>query len=187
MTDSRSVTEALVTFVDHYEKSHDTLAIEHDPAWPSPCELGEPYEENGRLLTRWHPVRRHQAADDFASIERALEVTVHPDVRDYYAAFWSAGLEAEAPDGHVSLLQLWSPADGERLVENVVGHALAQRRAKAPFSIFFACTEEDSELFLSVDNETGQVVLEAPGKQPLRTIAASLCEFIDTLVPAPDE
>ena len=40
----------------------------------------------------------------------------------------------------------------------LIGHALAKRRARAPFSVFFACSEQDSELFLSVDNTTGEVL-----------------------------
>ena len=50
--------------------------------------------------------------------------------------------------------------------------------------MFFACTVEDSELFLSVENESGQVILERPGYKPLRTVAGSLAEFLDHLVPA---
>jgi SecY interacting protein Syd len=69
-------------------------------------------------------------------------------------------------------------------VENLIGHALAKRRARAPFTVFFACTEPDSELFLSVDNATGEVMLEAPGAKPLRTVAPSLTVFLRGLVPA---
>ena len=84
----------------------------------------------------------------------------------------------------MSLILLWNPADAERLVENLIGHALAKRRARAPFTVFFACTEPESDLFLSVDNETGEVVLEAPGAKPMRTVAPSLTVFLRGLVPA---
>ena len=52
-------------------------------------------------------------------------------------------------------------------------------------TVFFACTEQDSELFLSVDNETGAVVLEKPGYKPIRQVADDLESFIRTLVPRP--
>ncbi|MEJ2090499.1 MAG: SecY-interacting protein Syd [Gammaproteobacteria bacterium] len=125
------------------------------------------------------------AGADFAPLERALEIMVHPDIKAYYGAYWSAGLEAEAVEGHVSLLFLWNAADAERLNENLIGHAMAKQRAKAPMTIFFACTEPDSELFLSVDNDSGTVVLEKPGYQPIREVAADLASFLATLVPRP--
>jgi len=93
-------------------------------------------------------------------------------------------VEATAQEGHVSLILLWNPSDAERLVENLIGHALAKRRVRAPFTVFFACTEPESDLFLSVDNATGEVVLEKPGAKPLRTVAPSLTAFLRGLGPA---
>ncbi|MDX1429660.1 MAG: SecY-interacting protein Syd, partial [Rhodothermales bacterium] len=53
-----------------------------DPAWPSPCQVGEP-DERGMIL--WRPVAR-DVAGDFSGWERALEVEVHPDIKDYYGS-----------------------------------------------------------------------------------------------------
>ena len=75
----------------------------------------------------------------------------------------------------------------DRLIENLIGHAIAKQRSRSPFSVFFACTDPESELFLSVENASGQVVLEKPGHKPVDVVANSLAEFIDTLVPAPPE
>jgi len=175
----------LVSFVARYLERHPTLVEWFDRTWRSPCEVGEPYANaDGEELVAWRPLPR-SFADDFAGLERALERPIHPDIKAYYGRFWSAGLEATAADGHVSLLQLWNPADAERLVENLIGHALAKRRVRAPFTVFFACTEADSELFLSVDNDTGEVVLEAPGAKPIRTVAPSLTVFLRGIEPAP--
>jgi SecY interacting protein Syd len=59
---------------------------------------------------------------------------------------------------------------------------MAKQRIHAPLTIFIACTDEN-ELMLSVDNETGCVVLEEPGSQPIREISPSLEEFLDRLQP----
>ena len=180
------LSEALDTFFDHYTKSYDTLITPHDPDWPSPCEIGDPWRNaEGELVVRWQPVRRHESAYDFAGLETALEMSIHEDIKTHYSRFWSANLEAEAPDGHVSLLFLWNQADADRLVENLIGHAVACRHNRTPFSVFFACTEPDSDLFLTVNNESGVVQLEEPGKPPLREVAHSLQDFIEHLVPAP--
>ncbi len=62
----------------------------------------------------------------------------------------------------------------------LIGHALTQRRRKLPLTLFFACTEPE-DFILSVDNVSGQVVLEQPGQAPMRVIAESLADFIGQL------
>jgi SecY interacting protein Syd len=183
----RNVRTALAGFVDRALARYGTFHDPFDPEWRSPCEVGEPVRgTDGSLVVPWRPLKRAHA-DDFAPLERALEVPIHPDIKAYYGAYWSGGLEATAPEGHVSLILLWNPEDSERLVENLIGHALAKRRARSPFTVFFACTEPDSDLFLSVDNESGAVVLERPGDRPLRQVRGSLIELLDGLEPAPPE
>jgi len=178
------VAAALDAFVARYVAEFPDLFDPFDPQWRSPCESGEPYEAaDGVEVVPWRPLRR-AFADDFAGLERALEVPIHDDVKAYYGRYWSSGLEATAAEGHVSLILLWNPSDAQRLVENLIGHALAKRRARAPLTIFFACTEPESDLFLSIDNATGEVVLEAPGAKPIRTVAPSLTVFLRGLVPA---
>ena len=169
------VTRYLAEFPDLYEV--------FDRDWRSPCEVSDPFSSDGIEVVQWRPLGRRYA-DDFAALESALETTIHPDIKAYYGAYWSGGLEADAPDGHVSLILLWNQDDAARLVENLIGHALAKRQSKSTFSVFFACTEADSELFLSVDNDSGRVLLERPGYKPLRTVADSLAEFLADLTPA---
>ena len=176
---------AIDTFFEHYAKSFDTLITPHDAQWPSPCEIGKPWQDaQGAAWTEWAPVRRHATAEDFAGLETALEMPIHPDIKTHYGRYWSANLEAEAPDGHVSLLYLWNQQDVDRLVENLIGHAVACRHNRTPFSVFFACTEPESDLFLTINNSSGEVQLEEPGKAPLRTVCGSLTEFFERLVPA---
>lgn len=178
------VANVLKGFVARYTDEFPDLYEIHDPQWRSPCEVGEPHAwPDGTQVVRWRPVARRYA-EDFAGLENALETTIHPDIKAYYGAFWSGGLEARASEGHVSLILLWNPADADRLVENLIGHAMAKQRARAPFSVFFACTEANSELFLSVENDSGRVLLERPGRKPLRTVAESLAAFLSELEPA---
>lgn len=178
-----NVTDTLAGFISRYLEAFPDLYEVFDPGWRSPCEVGDPVlRPDGIEVVRWQPVARRYA-DDFAGLENALETDIHPDIKAYYGSYWSGGLEAEAPQGHVSLLFLWNDTDARRLVENLIGHSLAKRRARASFSVFFACTENDSELFLSVENDTGRILLERPGYQPIRTVAESLEAFLGTLEP----
>lgn len=106
---------------------------------------------------------------------------VHPDIKTYYAHCWSDNVTATAPDGDCSMLFLWSPTDLDRLRENLIGHLFACQVNKTPFSVFFACTIDPEDYFLTVNNETGVVQLEAPAKKPIKEIAPNLATFIDTL------
>jgi SecY interacting protein Syd len=181
-----TLAESIDLFFEHYLKSHAVLTTVYDPQWPSPCEIEVPFDGvQGDQLIRWQPVKRHLSEDDFIGLENALEMPIHPDVKTHFGAYWSANLEAKAPDGHVSLLYLWNPEDTDRLVENLIGHAVACKQNRTPFSVFFACTEPESDLFLTINNTTGQVQLEEPGKKPLRVVSDSLQSFMDSLVPAP--
>ncbi|NCF81053.1 MAG: SecY-interacting protein, partial [Proteobacteria bacterium] len=109
-------------------------------------------------------------------------VEIHPDIKSFYGSYWGGPIELEADEGGVTLIQVWNDDDFDRLVENLLGHAMAKQRIKAPLTIFIALTDEE-EYVLSVDNETGCVVLEEPGSIPTREVSPSLAEFLDRLRP----
>lgn len=180
--------DALTRFVDRHRAVNPVLLEPFDPQWTSPCELGDAFAGlDGEPTIRWAPQPRFHADADFLGLEQALETTIHPDLKTYYGSYWSGNLEAQVDDGHVSLLQLWNSDDVLRLVENQIGHTLNQKRAKGPLSFFFACTEPESDLILTLENATGAVLLERPGHKPLRTVAANLAEFLDSLAPIAEQ
>ena len=187
---TQDVAAALDRFVQASLARYGEFTDPFDREWRSPCETGAPrLAASGELEVPWRPLRRpaQDAETLFAPLERALELDVHPDLRAYYGRYYAGGLEADSPDGPVSLLQLWNEDDTVRLIENLLGHAIAKQRARAPYSIFFACTAVDSDLFLAVENHTGHVLLERPGYPPEQTVAPNLAEFLDRLTPAPPE
>ena len=117
---------------------------------------------------------------DFSGLARALEAPVHPDFQVYYGSYWRRSFEVQAPDGRLTLLQVWNQADFERLIGNLLGHALAKQKAREPLSLFFACADED-DLFLSLENQSGRILLERPGRAPLRELAPDLAAFLGCL------
>lgn len=175
------VTQALDSLMEKAIQQRDERYFLHepDPDWPSPCELPDTRKE-GQI--GWRPVKRDKPID-FTGLEQAIEARVHPDIKAYYGSYYSDSIETFSSEGKVSLIQLWSDKDYERLVGNLVGHYLSKKRLKHAFTVFFATTEEDSELFLSIDNESGIIYLEEPGREPLKQVEQDLASFLKRLTP----
>mgnify|MGYP006157772831 CR=1 FL=1 len=158
---------------------------EYDPEWRSPCEISGSNQTNlatNSHLISWKPVPQTPKVD-FSGLANALETSIHPDLVDYFSGFWSSTIEAKSMEGHASLIQLWNQEDFDRLIENYIGHAIAKKRSKEPLTFFFATTEADSEYFLSVDNNSGAVLLEEPGRPPLKQVDDNLLNFLQRLEP----
>ncbi|MBV2128237.1 SecY-interacting protein [Arsukibacterium indicum] len=149
-----------------------------DPTHPAPGQLAV-LEDN---QVSWQPVRQQPPAD-FSNVEQALELTLHPDIKQYYSLYYGAGLGASHSRGPLQLLMVWDQADVARLQENIIGHILMKRRLKQPETVFFAITDDDS-IVLSVLNSTGEVYLETVGKDVKEKLASSLSDFFSQLSPA---
>lgn len=151
--------------------------LEADQNWRSPCEF-----EVVDGLSHWRPSAMDTPLN-FAGLANAANTPIHPDIQSYYSSYWSGSLQGKSEEGSLSLIQLWNNEDFERLVENLVGHLFMKNQSKQPFTVFFATTEEDSELFLSIDNETGKILLEEPGKPPLKEVESNIAAFLNRLEP----
>ena len=173
-----AVAAALERFFARLEERCPRLEVEHDARWPSPCLLDDPADGE---RAGWRPVRRRPPGD-LTGLERALEQPLHPDVTTFFTSWWSGCVQVRASEGEAVLIQVWNEEDFARLQANLIGHALAKSRAGLPLTAFVACTDE-GDLTLSVDNATGEIVLENPGEAPLRVVAGSLGELLDRLEP----
>ena len=107
---------------------------------------------------------------------------IHSDVISYYSAYWSDNLNAQTSKGNLQLLQPWNQDDFERLQQNLVGHILMKRRLKQPETLFIALTDED-DFILTVNNTSGEVMLEQVGLIPKEVVAPNLAAFIQSLQP----
>ena len=180
---SQQVTAALDEFVQRYlvtAKEHpEMLMVEYDNDWPSEC-----YTTSGNTGDKvdWQPVKR-SGADNFNDLEKALDMKIHQDVISFYSAYWSDNLSAETDKGYLQLLQPWNQGDFERLQQNLVGHILMKRRLKQPETFFIALTDED-DFIITVDNTSGEVMLEQVGLLPKEVVAPNLAVFIQSLQPS---
>ena len=154
--------------------------IDADPDWPSPCVIHQAGEQ-----AWWRPWRLPEVAD-FANMEQALGLALHPDIKTYYGRYYADNINARAPQGKLQLLFAWNDDDFARLQQNLIGHILMKQRLKQDISLFFALADED-DLIISLDNATGAVQLEWPGKPAHRRLAPSLADFLAGLTPCQDD
>lgn len=177
------VTDALDDFVERYlvtaKKHPEMLAVEYDNEWPSDCytTLG-----NTGDSVNWQPIKRSGLAN-FSDLQKALEMTIHQDIISYYSAYWSDNLNAETDKGYLQLLQPWNQGDFERLQQNLIGHILMKRRLKQPETFFIALTDED-DFIITLNNSSGEVMLEQVGLLPKEVLAPNLAVFIQSLQPS---
>ncbi|MDC0601802.1 SecY-interacting protein [Aliiglaciecola sp.] len=174
---------ALQRFVSDYVNLHETeqqpMVIQFDPQWPSPCyqSFGEQNE-----WVNWKPVRQDQGLS-LSDFENALEMKIDPQLADYFTSFWSDNLNAKTQRGSLQLLMPWNADDFERLQQNLIAHVLMKRRLDQKDTLFFAVTDEE-DFIISVDNESGQVVLEQVGLEPQEVLADDLVSFLNQLEPS---
>ena len=174
-----AVTAQLTRLFDEFKtecqhQGNPTILVEED--WLSPALLpGYQVDQE----SEWLPTAiEHSTLDMFERLSDALEIEIPQSIIDYYTAAWSQPLQATHTEGELSLIFVWNPEDLERLRENLIGHALNKRRLRQTISFFFATTEPDGEQILSVESDTGRVLLEKPGQKKFSVIAEDLETFL---------
>lgn len=180
MNAETTVKDALDNIINQFINLHQqspALTV-YDSKWPSDC-YQDSVPEGDQVA--WSPVKRNTTETMFERLGEALQIEIHPDICDFFSRYWSDPIPASCDEGELSLIQIWNEEDMERLRANLIGHALSKQKQRQPLTLFFATTEPDGDYFLSVDNETGEVLLEKPGKRPIRKLSDSLPDFLNSL------
>jgi len=169
----------LIRYVNLFKNDTPQLpSVPFDSAWRSPCE-----DSHNDTLNFWRPKERSEP-ELFSELESALEIKFHPDIKDFYGSFWSNGICVERDDINFSLIQVWNEEDQANLKENLLGHAFAKIKARLPLSFFIGCTYGDDVVCL--EQESGQIVLEKPGRKAHKVLSDSLENFLISLEPTKD-
>lgn len=174
--------EALLTrYLNLFQTTEKGLPlVEFEQAWPSDCVIEAGNRESSYF---WKPLKRNQDFS-FRDLEKALELSFHPDILTFYGSFWSNGICVERQDINFNLIQIWNEEDEQLLKENLLGHAFAKMKSKLPLSFFIGCTNGDE--IICLEQESGNIVLEKPGYQGHRVLANNLETFLISLQPTTD-
>lgn len=150
---------------------------EFDAEWRSPCEVGNVLEQQ----IRWQPVLR-QDAGSMANVESGLEMTLHDDVASFFGHWYAGALAFSFKGLRIEPVLAWNAPDFERLQENLIGHALMQRRLRLDPTFFLAATGSDSHV-VSLDNHSGEICYERVGRKDRQLLAPDLLTFLGRLEP----
>ena len=148
-----------------------------DPEWRSPCEVGEPW--NGEIY--WQPVRR-ESPGSMENVATGLDMVLHPDLSSFYGHWYAGALAFSFKGLRVEPVLAWNLDDFARLQENLIGHALMQRRLRLAPTLFLAATRQESHL-VSLDNLSGAVLLERVGRAENQLLTPDLASFLARLEP----
>lgn len=128
----------------------------------------------------WLPQPFDPDEDSLVRVENAMDISIHPDVHQFYTYQYAGDMSAVFNDTEISLVQVWNHDDFIRLQENLIGHLFTQRRLKLSPTLFLATLDSELEM-ISVCNISGEVILEYFGSKKRDILAPSLSHFLNQL------
>ena len=116
------------------------------------------------------------------NVATGLDMVLHPDLSSFYGHWYAGALAFSFKGLRVEPVLAWNLDDFARLQENLIGHALMQRRLRLAPTFFLAATRQESHL-VSLDNLSGAVLLERVGRAENQLLAPDLASFLARLEP----
>ncbi|SNY75616.1 SecY-interacting protein [Enterobacter sp. CC120223-11] len=164
-------------YCDAWQQRHGTSPRSEELyGVPSPCVTRTEEE-----AVFWQP-QPFSLEPTLEAVERALDIVVQQPLQTYYTSQFAGDMPATFGARQLTLLQVWSPDDFQRVQENLIGHLVTQKRLKLSPTLFIATLDSELDV-VSVCNLTGEVVLETLGTRNRTTLSASIASFLTHLEP----
>ncbi|WP_392552355.1 SecY-interacting protein [Orbus wheelerorum] len=177
---NKTQSDSLIFFTKRYiDIWQDT--VNHNPksselyGMPSPC-----IKDTIDLAIFWLPIR--PSPHTLNIVEEVINIRIHDDAHLFYGTQYAGDMKAQWNHLSLSLLQIWSDDDFSRLEQNIIAHLTMQKRLKRRPSIFIATTDDETEI-VSIDNQTGNVILEKLITNETDVLADDLDAFLSSLKP----
>lgn len=177
----QQTTEALKAFTQRYcdawqQQAGSQPRSEALYGVPSPCVIAT---ENDAVV--WQPQPFSQPPT-LEAVERAMGIVIQPPLHAFYTTQFAGDMTATFGERQLTLLQVWSPDDFQRVQENLIGHLVTQKRLKLSPTLFIGTLDSDLDV-IAVCNLTGEVVLETLGTRNRTVLSASIASFLTHLEP----
>lgn len=177
---------ALEKFINKYHQEYQQAMNELPRYYPvgedSECIAGE-YKGDVEQFVHWWPVLREKPAN-FENVERALDITLHSDINEFYGKLYSAPIYFDSEFSSGELIQPWNNDNFNLLQQNIIGHLMMKKKLKQA-ATWFIGTIDDSDNMLTVNNDDGSVWVEVPGELPSQKLADSIECFLEGLTVKP--
>jgi SecY interacting protein Syd len=164
-------------YCDAWQQRHGTQPRSEElHGVPSPCVTSTDDD-----AVFWQP-QPFNLEPTLEAVERAMDIVVQQPLQTYYTSQFAGDMPATFGERKLTLLQVWSPDDFQRVQENLIGHLVTQKRLKLPPTLFIGTLDSELDV-VSVCNLTGEVVLETLGTRNRTTLSASVASFLTHLEP----
>ncbi|RCU48855.1 SecY-interacting protein [Corallincola holothuriorum] len=176
-----ATTDALASLFQRFlqatqEATGELPTLCSDPDLPSPCFVDEVEDKEGDK--HWQPFKRDELGD-FSNVEEAIECVLDESVKAFYQSYFCDSLALNFAGHSFDLIQVWNEQDFKGLQQNMIGHIVMKKRLGQKITLFIGCIDDDT--IISVNNETGQVVVEKVGCEPHKVLAETLPDFLNAL------
>lgn len=173
---SQALKDFTQRYVDEWQATchHDPKSYElYDIA--SPCITST---HDSAVFWRPVPAQDHS----LTIVEQVIFITLHPDAHDFYQTQYAGDMAATFNGLSLTLIQIWNDDDFSRLEQNLIAHLNMQKKLKRRPSVFIASTSDNTEI-ITIDNQTGNIMLERLVDNENQILADNLTEFLAQLKP----
>jgi len=154
---------------NHNPKSSELYGV------PSPC-----ITDTIDLAIFWLPIQPNPYT--LKIVEDVVNIRIHDNAHLFYGTQYAGDMQAKFSHLSLSLIQVWSDDDFLRLEQNIIAHLMMQKRLKRQPSIFIATTDDETEI-VTIDNQTGKIMLEKLITNETEVLTNDLDTFLSGLNP----
>ncbi|MGG4489603.1 SecY-interacting protein Syd [Metabacillus idriensis] len=125
----------------------------------------------------WKPIEKSDL-DDFTEIEKKLDLTIHPEIKEYFNSYWFLNLQGFYGSRLVNL----EPVEpGKHILEFFEALKKFEENNGGELRFIQIGFVSPEDMAITIDNETGKIFIEDFETEENELLANSLTELIGNL------